>query len=352
MQPPTRPYEILVVDDDEGLLVLMSDALRTEGYGVSTAASAAAAVAVIRTRPPDLMLLDLQLKDAEGLNLVEQLKHEGGLAPFVVVTGQGDEKVAVEMMKRGALDYVMKDTAILDLLPEVVRRALAAIERDRSLAEGEAERRSLEAQILEISENERRQFGADLHDGIGQQLTAIELMCVGLKNDAAALDPKLGAQLDRISDLLRRTVAQTRATARGLALLGDEPDALQSGLTSLAAEFDPAGRVRCRAELRPVRARIGRQIAVHLFRIAQEAVNNAVKHSGASEVVLRLEETGGAVHLEIDDNGRGLPRERSRGLGLRLMVYRAGVIGAVLTLQSRPGIGLTVRCVLPIKGKA
>jgi signal transduction histidine kinase len=345
---PLQPSQILVVDDDEGLLLLMADTLRQVGYAVRTAGSAAEAVAVLRDQTPDLLLLDLQLKDAGGRALLDRLKLEGGRAPFVVVTGQGDEKVAVEMMKQGALDYVMKDTAILDLLPEVVRRALATLAQERSLAAAAAEHRRLESQILETSENERRQFGADLHDGIGQQLTAIELMCVGLKNDVAALDPLLGRQLDRIGELLRGTIAQTRAMARGLAPLGNEPDALQSGLVGLAAQFDALGRLRCRVQSLVVRLRIDRNAAVHLFRIAQEAVNNAVKHSGATEVLLRLEEKAGALRLEVDDNGGGLPEGMVRGLGLRLMYYRASVIGATLTLNSRPGIGLTVRCILPI----
>lgn len=351
MQPAPHPSVILIVDDDEGLLLLMADALRAAGHTVAAADSAAGAIASVRSRAPDLMVLDLQLKDAGGVGLLERLKAEGVGAPFVVVTGQGDEKVAVEMMKRGALDYVMKDIAILDLLPEVVRRALAAIDRERTLANAAAERRRLEAQVLEISENERRQFGADLHDGIGQQLTAIELMCVGLKDDVSALDPKLGAQLRKIAELLRSTIAQTRAMARGLALVGDEPDALRSGLAGLAAQFDADGRLRCRLQAPPLRAQIDRQVAVHLFRIAQEAVNNAAKHSGATEIVIRLEERAAALRLEIDDNGEGLPAGVARGLGLRLMEYRAAVIGATLALDSRPGIGLTVRCLLPIKGK-
>lgn len=340
--------DILVVDDDEGMRVLIKDSLEAAGHTVRTADSAAAAIAAARSRPAALMLLDLQLKDAAGPGLVEKLKSEGANVPFVVVTGQGDEKVAVEMMKRGALDYVMKDGAMFDLLPEVVRRSLSVLERDRSLAAGEAERRRLEAQILEISENERRQFGADLHDGIGQQLTAIELMCVGLKNDAAALDRDLAKQMDRITDLLRRTIAQTRSMARGLAPLSDEPDALQTGLAGLAAQTDSLGVLRCRPQIGEVRTALDRTVAAHLFRIAQEAVNNAVKHSGATQVTLKLNHKAGILRLEIEDNGKGLPTTRAGGLGLGLMRYRAGVIGATLALNPRTGGGLLVSCSYPL----
>jgi signal transduction histidine kinase len=92
-------------------------------------------------------------------------------------------------------------------------------------------------------------------------------------------------------------------------------------------------------------------MAVHLFRIAQEAVNNAVKHSGASRVVIGLESQDGGVRLEVCDNGRGLSPESHSGggLGLQIMRHRAGAIGAELTITSREGGGLAVVCILPVK---
>jgi signal transduction histidine kinase len=342
-----RTPAIIVVDDDEGLRLLISDALRDCGYAVAMAASGASAIASLRERRPDLMLLDLQLDDTAGSVLLTRLKVEGLMVPFVVVTGQGNEKVAVEMMKQGALDYVMKDTAILELLPVVVKRALAVLEVERKLAASRVERLRLEKEVLDISEQEKQRIGADLHDGLGQQLTAIELMCVGLKEDVGALDSQLGEQLGRITGLLRETIAQTRSLARGLAPLDEQPDAFQSGLASLAEHTNSLGRLRCRVErlsLRPLDDRIA---AGHLFRIAQEALNNAIKHSGASEVTLRWDDTDDAFRLEISDNGKGIPEEEHRGMGLGIMNYRAGIIGATLTVESKANKGTSVVCVLP-----
>jgi len=188
-----------------------------------------------------------------------------------------------------------------------------------------------------------------LHDGVGQQLTAIELMCVGLKDDVSALDQRLGKQLGKVAGMLRDAVAQTRALARSLSPLDEQPEALQNGLADLAERASSLGRLRCRAECRtalPVKDRVA---AGHLFRIAQEAVNNAVKHSGASEVVLRLEQRGAALRLEVSDNGKGLPKDHARGMGLGIMNYRAGIIGAKLTLESKPTKGVSVICELPYK---
>jgi signal transduction histidine kinase len=349
MAPRARSPIILVVDDDEGLLLLIADTLRAAGYTVATAGSGGAAVERLREQKPDLMLLDLQLHDTAGRALIDRLKKEGLMAPFVIVTGQGDEKVAVEMMKQGAIDYVMKDTAILELLPAVVLRALAALESERSLAAARAERSRLEREVLDISERERQRIGADLHDGLGQQLTAIELMCVSLRDDVGALNPKLGDQLGRITGLMRETIAQTRSLARGLAPLDAQPDALQTGLADLAERAGSIGRIRCRVEKLSPRPLGDRTAAGHLFRIAQEAVTNAIKHSGGTEVVLRWEDVDGAFRLEISDNGKGMPGAAARGMGLGIMSYRAGIIGASLSVDSRPGKGVSVVCLLPRK---
>jgi len=345
--PPARVTEIVVVDDDEGLRMLYADVLRDCGYAVATVGSESAALALLRERRPDLLLLDLQLSDTAGSTLLKSLRKEGLTVPFVVVTGQGDEKVAVEMMKQGAVDYLMKDTAVIELLPGVVKRALAVLESARLVAAAEAERQRLEREVLAISDRERQRVGADLHDGLGQQLTAIELMCVGLKEDVGALDPRLGEQLGRITGLLRESIAQTRSLARGLAPLDEQPDALQGGLADLAERANSLGRLSCRVERLSPRPLGDRAAAGHLFRIAQEAVNNAVKHSRARELILRWEDTPEAFRLEITDNGIGIPGEGARGLGLGIMNYRANIIGAHLTVESKPGRGTSIVCVLP-----
>jgi DNA-binding NtrC family response regulator len=144
---PVQPPNILVVDDDEGLLVLMADTLQAEGYAVTTVGSGAAALDWLGGHAPDLMLLDLKMQGVGGAALLKRLKRDDAPVPFVVVTGQGDEKVAVEVMKQGALDYVMKDSGLLDLLPGVVRRALTTIERDRALAASQSRLRESEARF-------------------------------------------------------------------------------------------------------------------------------------------------------------------------------------------------------------
>ena len=337
---------ILIVDDDEGLLILMAEAFRAHGCQVATADSGAAAPAWLVKKTPDLMLLVLKLKDVGGQALIERLKQENSLVPFIVVTGQGDENVAVEMMKQGALDYVMKDTGLFERLPSVVKRALEVLERNRALSVAEAERRRLEKEILEISDREQQRIGEDLHDGLGQQLTAIEMLCAGLKADVAS-QPKLEKQVERIAQYLRESITLVRLVARGLAPENDDSDALQVSLIALVERTNSLGRLKCRFECPKPVGLDDKAMAVPLYRIAQEAMTNALKHSRASEVVVRLAQDRGVLKLQVSDDGKGLQKNQGDGMGLHVMRHRASNIGAELAVESKPGHGVSVACSLP-----
>ncbi len=349
MASPAPAPHLLVVDDDEGLLILMAETLRSEGCIVETARTAKAARTHLDTHAPELMILDLNLPDGSGPGLIATLLRDITPVPFIVVTGQGDERVAVEIMKQGALDYVMKDTALLELLPTIVRRALSTVAQEKALVVAQAEHKRLEREILAVGERERHAIGADLHDNLGQQLTALELMCTALKADAAP-HPKIAKGLDTLGRMLREAITQTRALARGLVPVGSDPDALQIGLTEFASRIDSLGRVRCAFECpQPILVKDD-FTAGHLYRIAQEAVNNALKHSRAGHITLRLTQAGTTLTLAITDDGVGLPKSRTsrRGLGLGVMQHRARAIGAELEIVSKRDSGVTVECRLPL----
>lgn len=335
------------MDDDEGLLVLMTATLRAEGHTVTGIGSGTGLLEHVTKDRPELLLLDLKLRDIHGQAILQRLEREGLRVPFIVVTGQGDEKVAVEVMRHGALDYLTKSTAMLDLLPGVVGRALRSIARDRALVSERRERARLERESFEIIEREQRRIGEDLHDGLGQQLTAAEILCAGLKADVAS-DPKLAKQVERISRMLRDAIGQVRALARGLVPVKDEPEALWASLVELVDQTNVLGRCKCRLESPAVVLLPSAPVAGQLYRIAQEAVNNAVKHSRAKQLVVTLQHSDQVLELSVADNGRGIAKTHLPGIGLQVMRHRASVIGADLTVETRPGKGTTIRCRLPL----
>ncbi len=344
--PDGIPATIFIVDDDLGLLRLIEKSLRREGYSTTTAASARDAMDWLQSHRPDLMLLDLKLKDAGGKEVIEQLAQARRSVPFIIITGQGDERVAVEMMKRGALDYLVKDVNFQEFVPTIVRRALDELERDRRLASAEAERKSLEQQILEISEREQRRIGQDLHDGLGQHLTGIELMMQSLEQKLAGKSKTEAVQAAKIAQHVRDAIRQTRALARGLSPVELDANGLMSALHELAANVQNMFRVQCnfRCEKPVLIAR--NTVATHLFRIAQEAVTNAVKHGKATQIEITLGVSSERLTLAIQDNGAGFPSELSprTGMGLRIMDYRAAVIGGSLAVQRSPRGGTEVVC--------
>src|SRR5258706_585622 len=134
--------------------------------------------------------------------------------------------------------------------------------------------------------------GADLHDGLGQQLTALELMCTLVKGEVAD-QPAVAKRLEAMGKLLRETVAQTRFLARGLVPVGHGTDALQIGLAELAEQIDGLGQVRCVFESPEPVAVTDPFVAGHLYRIAQEAANNAVKHAGGRNITIRFAAVAG-----------------------------------------------------------
>lgn len=347
MGDPIQPARILVVDDDEGLLVLMTGVLRAEGHTVTGAGSGAAMLEHLANDRPELLVLDLKLRDTHGQTLLQRLEREGLSVPFIVITGQGDEKVAVEIMRHGALDYLTKTTAMLDLLPGVVDRALRSVARDRALATERSERARLQRESVEIIEREQRRIGEDLHDGLGQQLTATEILCAGLKADVAA-NPKLAKQVERISRMLRDSISQVRALARGLVPVKDEPDALWISLVELVDQTNALGRCECRFDCPAVVLLSDAIVAGQLYRIAQEAVNNAIKHSQAKRLIVTLKNSSAVLELTVADNGRGIAKSRFPGMGLQVMRHRASVIGAELAVETKPGRGTTIRCRLPL----
>jgi PAS domain S-box-containing protein len=457
---------VLIVDDDRGLLRLMQRALQREGLATAIAPSGQEALDWLAKHRADLLLLDLKLQDIEGRELVTRLSAVPQPPPFVIITGQGDERVAVEMMKRGARDYLIKDMEFLQFVPEVVKRVLDQIDTERRLqaaeervnlvqnvmergfsavliasadlpdpsilyitptfarltgcsreqvvgkklsilsgltavqerlrrgvpegestleeaapyqtAEGErwgewrlgpvkdrngriaywlvimrdiTERRRLEKEILEISDREQRRIGQDLHDGLCQQLAGIELMSQVLEQKLTAKSRTDATRAGEIAGHVRDAISQTRLLARGLSPVTLDSEGLMSALQELASNTEKMFAVGCRFECDPPVLVDDHAVATHLFRIAQEAVSNAVKHGKASAITIQLKEQRGRAVLTVTDNGAGFPEivPRRKGMGLRIMQSRAGMIGGILTVGNQAGGGANVICSVALK---
>ena len=215
----------------------------------------------------------------------------------------------------------------------------------------ELEHIELEKQVLEISERERRRIGKDLHDGLGQHLTGIELMVQALGSKLDKVSPEAAAQAARISEHVRDAIRQTKSLARGLSPVNLEANGLMSALQELTLSVRDIFHVNVSFNARNSVLLTDNVVATHLFRIAQEALSNALKHGAASNVRVELEQSAEAIQLTVSDDGRGFSSANQHsGMGLRIMAYRAGMIGGKLTVQSSEGRGTKVVCTAPVKG--
>jgi signal transduction histidine kinase len=208
------------------------------------------------------------------------------------------------------------------------------------------ERKRLEKEILEISDREQRRLGQDLHDGLCQQLAGIELMSQALEQKIAARSKADAARAGEIAGHVREAISQTRLLARGLSPVTLESEGLMSALQELASNAEKIFHTVCRFECDPPVLVNDQTVATHLFRIVQEAVSNAIKHGKATQISIALSERGDKLALFVSDNGVGFPQPipREKGMGLRIMQSRAGMIGGTLTTENNPDGGARVVC--------
>jgi signal transduction histidine kinase len=211
------------------------------------------------------------------------------------------------------------------------------------------ERKRLEAEVLEISARERRRVGADLHDGLGQYLAGIALKAKLLEDDLAAASSAHKPKAEKLVRLINSAVQQTRTLARGLDPIELEANGLVPALQGLASETKELFHVACTLRCDGLVSPLSKPISLQLYRIVQEGISNAVKHGKPRRIEIGLATGPTHVRLRVRDDGCGFRIEAARreGMGLRIMQYRAHVIGGVLTIQSRPHRGTEVQCLVP-----
>jgi len=212
------------------------------------------------------------------------------------------------------------------------------------------ERKHLEKTILEISAREQRRIGQDLHDGLGQHLTGIAFMSKVQEQRLAEKGWSEAADAAKIVNLVNQAIHKTRELARGLLPVVSDARGLMSALQQWAGEVEDLFGVHCRFQcFTPVLIHDD-SVATHLYYIAREAVNNAIKHGHARQIVIRLaaEQQQGA--LTIQDDGCGIENidPNNKGMGLHLMSYRARVVGGSLDVKRLAGGGTAVMCLFPV----
>jgi PAS domain S-box-containing protein len=209
------------------------------------------------------------------------------------------------------------------------------------------ERRRLEAEVLDVAEQEQSRFGHDLHDGLGQHLTGIQYMTTVLEHKLNAEGHPLAKQASEISSLVRDAISQTRELARGLSPVVLQDKGIGVALQELAAMVrNRTGmKAACMVGLDCEIERL--ETATHLYRIAQEAVNNSMKHARASQIRISLQRVHELYELRVEDDGLSFQPSEKAGIGMRVMNYRAGILGGSLEITRNAQGGASVVCRCP-----
>ena len=212
------------------------------------------------------------------------------------------------------------------------------------------ERRQLEHQVLEISDREQARIGQDIHDGLCQQLVSLAFDANALQRDLSAQSRSEASIALRLADYLDQAITEARQVSRGLFPVRLGTEGLGAALLELANNTKARSKIGCRFAGRKSVVVEPLATATHLYRIAREAVNNAVRHSQASTVCIRLRDQANQIELSVEDDGAGLSpakRKDATGLGLHIMDYRARAVGGTLRIGSGPRGGTIVSCCVP-----
>lgn len=289
-----------------------------------------------------------QLRDDDELFREEYrvLRPEGAVR-WVLAEGTGLRAYSGESL--GFIRALTDITAHRQLEAELIagRAELEKRVRERT-ADLEAEmheRERLARQISGIKRSERQRFSHDLHDGLGQCLTGILFRALALQRDLQSGHSGQAANAGRIAELVNDAINQAHDISRGIQPVPDRPDGLVCALKELTEQLRNTEVAECDFHCPQAVPMENHDAATHLYRIAQEALNNAIKHSGVKRMIVQLE----PCLLLVRDDGRGFDGENSSaGRGLSIMRHRARLIGGSLHLRSLPGNGTTVECTFPV----
>jgi signal transduction histidine kinase len=357
---PVRELRILLLEDNAPHAELVEHFLRESGlkFAIVRVDTREAFEEQLERRAPDMILSDYALPAFDGYTALAIAKKKAPNTPFIFVTGTMGEEVAIETLKSGATDYVLKTR--LGRLGPAVHRALreSADRRERQRAEDKLRRsldqlRALTTYLQYVREEERTRIAREVHDELGQQLT-------GLKLDMSWLASKLGKNAKPVQQKVKTMVDHIDSTIQTVRRIATElrPGILDSlGLVAAmewqANEFQQRSGIRCIVTTTAGDTIWDQDITTVFFRIYQETLTNIIRHAKATRVDVRLVEEAGYLVMTVADNGRGISEEEmasTRSLGLVGMRERAMLIGGEVTLHGAPGKGTTVTLRVPLNG--
>jgi two-component system sensor histidine kinase UhpB len=310
----------------------------------------------LQKKAPDLILSDYKLPGFDGLEALELAKAHAPDSPFIFVTGTLGEERAIETLKRGASDYVLKNS-LTQLVPAVhraLREAESRADRQRAeerLRESHEQLRALSVYLQYVREEERTRIAREVHDELGQSLTALKLDLAWVSGRLPRSQRPLLDKLATMSDHVDATIQSIRRIATELrpGILDDL--GLVAALEWQANEFQSRTGIQCHVTSTLQDTLLDADLNTTFFRIFQETLTNIMRHANATRVDVNSTTDAGWIVLTVQDNGRGIMpgeiRDR-RSIGLLGMEERAALLGGEFSISGEPGRGTTVTVRIPL----
>ncbi len=354
-----KDIRILMLEDDAADAELTKFALRKGGlnFSLSRVDTKDEYVKELDRNPPSLILSDYSLPGFNGHDALGIALEKCPETPFIFVTGTMGEEVAIETLKSGATDYVLK-TRLSRLMPAVNRALREAEERaehrraEEQLRESHERLRALSVYLQSVREEERTRIAREVHDELGQALTSCKLdlswLATKLPKDQKPLVEKtkaLSSHIDTTIQMVRRIATELRPGI--LDHLGLVPT-----LEWQANEFQNRTGIKCEVRSNLREQQLEQDLRTAFFRIFQETLTNVIRHAGATQVTVDLNEHDGVLTLEVKDNGRGIARNEisnTRSMGLLGMRERAALLGGLFRIgRLTRGKGTRVSVSIPL----
>ena len=349
------PVEVLLVEDSPTDALIIGEALidiAEFDHNLTHAESLADALAHAQQRRFDVVFLDLGLPDGSGIDTFRRFRQVAPDTPVLVLTGLADISVGLVAIQEGAQDYLLKREIQAALLSRAIRYA---IERNRgvtALRESREELQRLSAYIEQIREEEKTRIARELHDDMGQLLTALKIDMMHFEGAIESkIDRTSAGALQGLYGLIDQLVASVRRIAADLRPVMLDDLGPIPAIEWFVHEFSARHGIAVKTQLHLNEVTFNRDSGTEVFRMVQEGLTNVARHSGASEASVEIVREAPFCILKIGDNGRGalpaVPHSR-KSFGLIGMRERAARLQGALSVESSTGQGFALTVTLPL----
>jgi signal transduction histidine kinase len=353
---PAAPVRVLLIEDNLGFAYGIRDILMRQSarqFVLQEAHTLAAGLEMANGGGIDVVLLDLGLPDSTRMATFDRMHAHVPRVPIIILTVLDDDEVALQAMRTGAQDYLVKERIDRHLLARAIRYAVERARADNTL-------RDLSARLMDLQDAERRRIARDLHDSTAQTLAALSMRLSLLHRRSGAPGSAEESLVTECAALARQCSDELRTMAYLLHPPLLDELGLEGAVRDYCDGFAERSGIRVDLALPSDLGRLSKEAETTLFRVMQESLTNVHRHSGSRTASIRLVRSPSEVRLEVQDTGRGLPPgilqgggglAAGVGVGIAGMRERLGQLGGRLEIVTAAG-GATVSAVLPIHAGA